>query len=221
VGVVAFVPAFNEEKTVGETVAALLSVADIDEVRVIDDGSKDGTAAVAKQAGARVVKLGKNLGKGGALNTVLDDAISSEIVLLIDADTGKSATEAARLLAPVKDGEADIAIAVPPKKPGTGGFGLALGLARRVIQRKTGFIAEAPLSGQRALNAAALEVASPFEKGYGLETAMTIDTLRAGLKVVEVPAAFAHSYTYRDVRGFLHRGRQFLAILKVAFRRRR
>ena len=219
-GIVAFVPAFNEEKTVGETVAALLSISGIDEVRVIDDGSTDGTAQAAAAAGARVVKLSRNLGKGGALNAALDDAASSEIVLMIDADTGKSAAEAARLLAPVKDGEADIAIAVPPKKAGTGGFGLALGLARRVIRRKTGFKAEAPLSGQRALNTAALEAARPFENGYGLETAMTIDALWAGLKIIEVPADFTHSYTYRDVKGFLHRGRQFLAILRIVFRKK-
>lgn len=220
-GVVAFVPAFNEEKTVGETVAALLSMAGIDEIRVIDDGSTDGTADAAALAGARVVKLDRNLGKGGALNAALDDADLSEIVLLIDADTGKSAVEAAKILAPVREGQADLVIAVPTAKPGMGGFGLALGLARWLIRRRTGFETEAPLSGQRALNTAALQAASPFENGYGLETAMTIDALQAGLKVIEVPAAFAHSYTYRDVKGFLHRGRQFLAILKVTFRRRR
>lgn len=220
-GVVAFVPAFNEEKTVGKTIAALLSVAGIDEVQVIDDGSTDGTAQAAALAGARVVKLTGNLGKGGALNTVLDDAASSEIVLLIDADTGKSAAEAAKILTPVKAGEADMAIAVPPRKQGTGGFGLALGLARWVIRRRAGFEARAPLSGQRALNTVALEAASPFENGYGLEAAMTIDALWAGLKVVEVPANFTHDYTYRNIKGFLHRGRQFLAIFKVALRRQR
>ncbi|MFH1736754.1 MAG: glycosyltransferase family 2 protein [Actinomycetota bacterium] len=218
---VAFVPAFNEEKTVGETVAALLSVAGIDEVRVIDDGSTDGTAQAAAAAGARVVKLKKNLGKGGALNAALSDEKPADIVLLIDSDVGETAAEAARLLAPVKDGEADMAIAVPPKRPGTGGFGLALGLARRVIKHRTGFEAKAPLSGQRALNAKAILAVRPLVGGFGLETAMTIDALAAGLKVVEVPANFTHDYTYRNIKGFLHRGRQFLAIVRVALRRQR
>ena len=218
--VVAFVPAFNEEKTVGETVAALISVAGIDEVRVIDDGSTDGTAGAAALAGARVVELSRNLGKGGALNSALSGEKPADITLLIDADTGESAAEAAKILVPVREGQADMAIAVPPRKPGTGGFGLALGLARRVIRRKTGFVATAPLSGQRALNAAALGAASPFVGGYGLETAMTIDALQAGLEVIEVPADFVHDYTYRDVKGFLHRGRQFLAILRIVFRKK-
>jgi hypothetical protein len=221
VEIVALVPAYNEAGTIGETVKALLSVAGVTRVIVVDDASDDKTAEAAESAGAEVVKLDRNLGKGGAVNRVVKSVVLVDVLLLVDADTGETAKEAAKLLKPVISGEADMTVAVLPRKVGTGGFGLALGLARRIIKAKTGWQATAPLSGQRALNESAVAKSSPFAEGYGMETAMTVDVLRAGLRVAEVPAAFAHSYTYRDVKGFLHRGRQFLAIMKVGFRRRR
>lgn len=218
---VAIVPAYNEAERIGATVKALFDKAGVDRVVVVDDASIDSTASEARSAGAEVIRLPKNLGKGGAVNRALEEINLVEVLLLIDADTGATAGEAAKLIAPVISGEADMAVAVLPKKQGTGGFGLALGLARRVIKRKTGWLAEAPLSGQRALSSIAVAKAFPFAEGYGMETAMTVDVLRAGLKVTEVPAAFAHSFTYRDARGFVHRGRQFLDILYLSLRGRK
>jgi len=218
---VALVPAYNEADRIGATVQALRAVPGINNVIVVDDASTDDTANAAETAGADVVRLSRNLGKGGAVNKALSGGVPFDVILLIDGDTGKTASEAGKLLDPILSGQTDMTVAVLPKKEGTGGFGLALGLARRVIKSKTGSEAEAPLSGQRALNEKAFKAAYPFAQGYGLETAMTVDVLRSGLKVKEVPAAFAHSYTYRNVRGFIHRGRQFLAILKVALRGRK
>lgn len=218
---VAIVPARDEAGRIAATVKALMQEAGVSRVVVVDDASEDATAAEAAKAGAHVISLSDNLGKGGAVNRGVAEAAPYEILLLIDADTGDTAAEAAKLLAPVAAGDADMTVAVLPGKVGTGGFGLALGLARRIIKNKTGWQATAPLSGQRALNAAAVSKSHPFAEGYGMETAMTVDVLRAGLKVAEVPAAFAHSYTYRNLKGFAHRGRQFLAILKVAFRKAR
>lgn len=219
--VLALVPARNEADKIGRTVKALLDGKVADYIAVVDDASIDGTAEEAEAAGAHVTRLTENLGKGGAVNSVLERLDSFDVVLLIDGDVAETAAEAAKILTPVENGEADMAVAIFPKKEGTGGFGLALGLARRLIRWKTGFTAAAPLSGQRALNDKAVKAAFPFATNYGMETAMTIDVLQAGLRVVEVPAAFAHSYTYRDVFGFRHRGRQFIDILKVMFRKRR
>lgn len=197
------------------------AIGDVSRVIVVDDASTDNTAGAAKTAGAEVIELDSNLGKGGAVNRAVEGLKPVDILLLVDADTGQTAAEAAKLIAPVASGKVDMTVAVLPHKQGTGGFGLARGLARRIIKSKTGWEAAAPLSGQRALNTKAVEKSFPFAEGYGMETAMTVDVLRAGLKAAEVPAAFTHSYTYRDIRGFTHRGRQFLAILKVAFRRTR
>lgn len=216
--VIALVPARNEGGKVGLTVGALVEAGIADRIIVIDDKSTDETAKEAAVAGADVIRLEKNLGKGGAVNRGLAVAGPYDIVLLIDADVVETAVEAIKLLEPIQAGKADMAVAVLPHKAGTGGFGLALGLSRWLIKRRGGFDTQAPLSGQRALTREAAEAATPLSTDYGLETAMTIDVLRAGLRVAEVPAAFTHSYTYRDAAGFKHRGRQFLEILKVMFR---
>ncbi|MFM8944147.1 MAG: glycosyltransferase family 2 protein, partial [Actinomycetota bacterium] len=77
----------------------------------------------------------------------------------------------------------------------------------------------APLSGQRAIAVSALRHLRPFAGGFGVETAMGMDAARANLRVVEIPVAFSHRATGRDVRGFLHRGRQGLDIARAALPR--
>ncbi|HLJ58077.1 MAG TPA: glycosyltransferase family 2 protein, partial [Chthonomonadaceae bacterium] len=103
------VPAYNEAARIGETVDALrqLDLGDDTEIIVIDDGSTDGTSAVADDAGATVVLRQPNGGKGAALRAGLAIA-SGEILLLIDADLGATASEAARLARPVLAGTADM-----------------------------------------------------------------------------------------------------------------
>ena len=84
--------------------------------------------------------------------------------------------------------------------------------AARAIRLLCGFRTVEPLSGQRALTSAALEAIRPLARGFGVESAMTVDAVRAGMRVVEVPAAASHRGTGRDVRGFAHRGRQAVEI---------
>ena len=65
--IVALVPAYERADSVAATVVALRALERVDEVVVVDDGSRDATADVARDAGARVVQLGANVGKGGAV----------------------------------------------------------------------------------------------------------------------------------------------------------
>src|SRR5262249_15301633 len=89
-----------------------------------------------------------------------------------------------------------------------GGFGIAKRVARGLIRLRSGFVAREPLSGQRALSARARSRVFPLAPGFGVETRMTIDAVRAGLPVEEVELPLEHRATGRDLRGFLHRGRQ-------------
>jgi hypothetical protein len=100
-----------------------------------------------------------------------------------------------------------------------GGFGFVMGLSRWAIRRFGGMVVTAPLSGQRAFRRELIERIGGFEEGFGVETAMTIDALRQGYKIVEVPLPLTHRATGRNWAGFRHRGRQFVDILKVVFRR--
>jgi hypothetical protein len=194
------VAARDEEARIGETVAALRRAFPDAEVLVADDGSRDGTAEAAERAGAHVVRLPR-LGKGQALTLVERDAPPGSL-LLCDADLAGD-------LAPLLDDGADLAIAAFAERQG-GGFGIAKRAGRALIRAFSGFDAREPLSGQRALSAAARDVCFPLAPGFGCEVRMTIDAARAGLRVEERELALRHRATGRDARGFLHRGRQLL-----------
>lgn len=210
--VIALVPARNEADRIGATVSALRAIEGVDEVVVVDDGSTDGTASVALASGAVVLRTGRRTGKGGALEGALRRLPPADVWLFADADLGESAGSLSVVLEPVTRGEADLAIAVFPDGEGGGGFGTVKRSSARAIRLLSGFPAREPLSGQRALTSATLEAVRPLARGFGVETAMTVDAVRAGVRVLEVPAAVSHRVTGRDVRGFTHRGCQALEI---------
>ncbi len=218
--ITALVPAHDEADLIGSTVDALRTIKGIDRIVVVDDHSSDDTVGQARLAGAEVLSLTSNLGKGGALQTGIDHLCgSADIVMFIDADLGGSAQEAALLLEPIVRGEADMSIAAFPKPQKKAGFGLVMGLARFGIRALGGpFDATAPLSGQRALNASALHAVQPLASGYGVEVAMTIWALRAGLRLIEIPTRMTHAATGRDLKGFTHRGRQFVHVATALVR---
>jgi hypothetical protein len=205
VTVVAIVPAKDSAASIGATVAALRPMAD--EVVVVDDGSSDDTAARAEGAGARVVRLPRNVGKGAAVAAGVAASPEADVYLLIDADVGDTAGAAAVLLAPVVSGAADMAVGVLPAAGSKGGFGRVRELARRGIRRGCGFEARAPLSGQRAVRGELLRSLALADR-FGLEVGLTIDAVRAGARVVEVDVAMDHRHTGRRLAGFRHRARQ-------------
>jgi glycosyltransferase involved in cell wall biosynthesis len=206
--VVALVPARNEEDLVGATVRALRTLA-VDEVVVVDDGSEDETASRALAAGATVLSIPRSAGKGRALEGALRRLAACDVWLFADGDLGDSARGLAPILAAVLSGEADLAIArFPPAPASHGGFGLVKRFAGEAIRALAKFDAREPLSGQRAMTAATLDACRPIARGFGVETAMTIDAVRRGFRVIELPAALSHRSTGRSIRGFVHRARQ-------------
>jgi GT2 family glycosyltransferase len=230
VRVAVLIPAHDEEPRIAATVTAALSIPDVRAVTVVDDASTDRTAEAAEAAGANVVRLLRNVGKGAALDVGLTHVPQdADVLLLLDGDLGESAAQAALLLAPIARQEADMTVATFPPPAGRAGFGLVKGLARKGIRTLGGpsarsFAASAPLSGQRALTPACLDRVTPFAFGYGVEVALTVRALRAGMRVVEVPTSMSHDATGRDVSGFAHRGTQFAhvawALARLAVERR-
>ena len=218
------VAARDEADRIGLTIAGLRSVFPIAHVVVADDDSRDDTADIARLAGAQVVQAGEHLGKGGAMSLAAaganwdqsdqSDADGRPVVLVCDADLGDSASRLIPLTRTVADGGADLAVAIFASRVG-GGFGIALRFARWAINERCGFMATAPISGQRALSLAAFDVVTPFSKGFGMEIGMTIAAVHAGLRVKEVEVDLAHRATSRTLRGFIHRGRQLLDFVRV------
>ncbi len=106
------IPAYNEEKTVGEAVrnAALFC----DEVIVVNDGSRDGTAAKASAAGATVLThvINRRYTLGAALRTGIQGALlkGADIIVTFDADLQHDAGDIPRLIKPIEQGKADVVI---------------------------------------------------------------------------------------------------------------
>lgn len=212
------IPAYNESDRIADTVTAALTVWPVTEVIVVDDGSQDATARLAQAAGATVIRLPFNQGKGAALARGIREA-AGEIVVLLDADVGRTGTEIEKLIWPVLMGEADMTIAQFPASEWSGGFGLAKGLAKHGIRLLAGLDLQSPLSGQRAIRRDLFREIAWLSSGFGVEVGLTIDAVRAGYRVMEVPVTMTHRQTGRDWSGIVHRGREFMHIAWALARR--
>jgi glycosyltransferase involved in cell wall biosynthesis len=214
----------DEADRIAASVVAAAGLAGVGLVVVVDDGSRDGTAAKARQAGAVVMRHARNRGKGTAMETgaeavrLVDQREQRDRprhLLFLDADLGESAAQAGPLTDPVIAGTADMTIAVFAATVKLGGHGLVVGLSGAGIRRATGWQPRQPLNGQRCLTRAAFEMARPLAHGWGVETALTIDLLRKGLRVTEVEVELAHRATGTGLRAQLHRAHQLTDVARA------
>ena len=218
------IPAKDESDRIQATVKAAAELPGADVLIVVDDGSRDDTAAAAEAAGAMVLRHPRNWGKGAAMETgaeavrLLDRTEGRAVprhLLFLDADLAESAGSAAALVQPVRDGRADMTIAVFSERVRAGGHGFVVGLSGAGIRRATGWAPAQPLNGQRCLTRAAFDSARPLAPGFGVETGLTIDLVRKGFRVVEVPVPLRHRVTGRDLAAQLHRGVQYVHVARA------
>lgn len=214
---VAVIPAKNEADRISETLGAVSEIPGVAEIIVVDDAGTDGTGQTARAFGAEVVRTLGASGKGGAMlaGFLCARRRDPEAILVLDADLGETASGLAKLL----DGltpESPVAIAAfPASIAGGGGFGIVKRFARRSIASRTGFDPVEPLSGQRVLLADALYSLPGIAPGFGAEVGMTLDLLAAGITPNEIPIELTHRATGKSLRGFSHRARQGLDVLRA------
>ena len=216
------VSALNEQERLADTLAALRVAFPKASLTVADDASTDSTPAIARAAGAGLVSAPRRVGKGGATTLAVREVLaqmSPATVVLCDGDLGGSAKTLPALVGALERGEGDLAVAVFSRRVG-GGLGIVVRFARAAIERLTGLVPRAPISGQRAMSSEVARALLPFAAGFGMETAMTIDAHHAGFRLVEVELALEHRATGRSVGGFLHRGRQLAHIARAVRARR-
>ena len=224
------IPAKDEAARIAATVDAAGRIGHVDLVVVVDDGSADATEQLARAAGAVVIRHPRNRGKAAAMESgaaeverrdAEAEGAPPRALLFVDADLQGTAVETGALAAPVLSGEADMTIAVlPPQRQAGGGHGFVVRLAREGIRKATGFVAAQPLSGMRCLTREAFEAARPLAAGWGVEVGLTIDVLRGGYRLQEVPCDLHHRVTGRDLRSQLHRAAQYRDVARALAARR-
>jgi glycosyltransferase involved in cell wall biosynthesis len=204
------IPAFNEASTVAEVVRVARRAA-VGPVVVIDDGSGDATGDRAREAGADVLRLPENRGKGGALAAGAASR-DEDVVVLLDADlTGLQPEHVRALAAPVLAGTADMTRGVFQ------GGRWSTTAAQRLAPQ---------LAGQRALRRALL-LAVPGLEGsrYGVEVAITGYAKGAAWRTLDVALNGVSQITKEEkhglLRGLLVRFRMYLEIVVQVLRRRR
>ncbi len=195
--VACIIPARDVADRIQATVTAARAVAGVDVVVVVDDGSSDPTGDYAAASGAIVVTHQRGRGRAAAVESGVnalgvleqrDRRPECGTVLLLDADLGAAVSRAPALVGPVVTGGADLTIAVPPRAADDGEADLDLvdASAARGLRELVDFTSRAPLATNRCLTRRAYELASPLAAGDGADLGMTIDLLRAGLRVREI-----------------------------------
>ncbi|WP_069649570.1 glycosyltransferase family 2 protein [Caloranaerobacter ferrireducens] len=166
------IPAYNEEKTIGNVLSVVKEIDLIDRIIVVSDGSEDMTAQIARDFGVDVIELKDNIGKGGAIKNGVDRT-NGEIILFLDADlVGLKPKHVLDLLMPVINGECDMSIGIF----NNGRF------ATDLAQKLTPY-----LSGQRAIKRYIIEGISNIDvTRYGVEVALTRYVSKNNIKTKEV-----------------------------------
>ena len=227
---IAIVPARNEAGAIGGVVDEIRAFDPTLDVVVIDDGSTDATAEVARSRGAAVVSLPFNLGIGGAVQTGFKYALAHgyELAVRLDGDGQHDPTELPKLIGPVVRGEADIVVGSrfhggdssyrPPlaRRIGIGFFArLVSALVRQRVTDTT--------SGFQALNRHGIELfAADYPHDYP-EVEATVMVIRHRLRLLEVQARMRErehgSSSITVLRSLYYMVKVTLALLVGMFRR--
>ena len=192
--VVVGVPAVNEEKTIARVVLEAQKYAD--KVVVCDDGSTDLTGDIAERLGADVVRHGRNLGYGAAIQSLFEHArkLGADVLVTLDADGQHDASEIPNVLKPIVDGVADVVIGSrfldklsAYNMPWYRRAGVKF-ITKLVNNTSKHGVRDAQ-SGFRAYNRKSLEVLTVSENGMGVSAEILINARKQGLRVCEVSSS--------------------------------
>ncbi len=217
--IIAGIPAYNEEKYIAKVV--MKTKKHVSEVIVVDDGSTDMTAEIAKALRATVVKHPKNMGYGAALRTIFLEAKkrNPDILVILDADDQHDPDEIPKLIEPILRGEADIVIG-----------SRFLGKTQQPLWRRIGVkiitwltkkthklpkhITDAQ-SGFRAYSRRAIQLITPEDTDMGASIDILYQAAKHNLRIVEVPITVRYHEEASTQNPLLHASRVITRIVGI------
>ncbi|MDE1844381.1 MAG: glycosyltransferase family 2 protein [Thaumarchaeota archaeon] len=189
------IPAYNEEKSIGDMVKKSLQYSD--KVIVVDDGSTDDTAQIAKQNGATVISHKKNEGYGASVITLFDRARqeNTDILVLMDGDGQHNPEQIPLLINTLQENNVDVVIGsrfldTASKTPGYRKRGIKI--ITSAANFGTDFKVTDAQSGFRAYSKRAIESIHPTETGMAISTEILLKISNKGLSVAEVPITVSY-----------------------------
>lgn len=217
--VCAILPLYNEEYYVKATIDSLKEIEYIKQIITVDDGSTDNTWKILREIkGIIRIRHKKNMGKAKAILDGINN-YDADVYVFIDGDIGKSAVEMKHVIHEILCDTCDMCVANIPISKNSGGIGLLQWFSKFVVRTIAKIDFPCPLSGQRAVKKSVInDKRVHLYSGYGIEVGMLLDVLRCGYRVKTVDLDITHRTTGKDIKGFIHRFRQFNDVILVFLR---
>ena len=192
--IIAAMPAYNEEKYIGTMV--LKTKQYVDEVIIIDDGSTDNTAEVARLAGATVIRHSINKGYGATIQSILTEARNRnpDVMVLIDADYQHDPHDIPRMVKPILDG---FDLVIGSRELVKNNIPLYRRIGQKVLLQSTRVLSGKRLSdtesGFRTFSRRAITTLELKENGMAISAEMVAEASARGLKVTEAPISVTYT----------------------------
>jgi glycosyltransferase involved in cell wall biosynthesis len=187
------IPCFNEAAAIEAVISAWREALPDAEIVVFDNNSRDGTGEIARRLGVRVIPVSRQ-GKGYAVRAIFAELADRDAVILVDGDGTYPASEAAKLLAPVLDGSAEMTVGARRPVAGAGAMSPVRGLGNVLIRaaffvfigRGSGDL----LSGYRVFSRTFRRSVSLRSAGFEIETELATEAVARGMRIVEVEVPY-------------------------------
>lgn len=186
------IPCYNEAVTIGKVIADFKSALPQAAVYVVDNNSTDGTAELARKAGATVIRENRQ-GKGYAMQAILEK-IKADILVVADGDDTYPAEEAHRLIAPLQKEEADMVVGTRLENTNHANLRRLNWAGNLILSSTLNFLFRTRfkdvLSGYRAFSRRFLAQIPIVTSGFETEVELTVQALTRGLAIKEVPITY-------------------------------
>ena len=211
------IPCYNEAAAVATVIAQWRAALPVAEIVIFDNNSTDGTGAIARALGVRVVEV-EAQGKGHAVRAIFATLTDRDAVVMVDGDGTYPAEDVGSLLAPILDGTADMTVGARRPVAEAGAMTPLRGLGNILIRSAFRLlIGPGPgdlLSGYRVFGRTFREAVVLRSSGFEIETELASEAVARGLRVVEFPVPYRPRIagTVSKLNAFRDGGRILLTI---------